>query len=162
MGYDHEEAVAYAHEWAYRRNSAYYDFDDIGGDCTNFASQCIYNGCHIMNFTETFGWYYKSLSNRAPAWTGVPYLYNFLTTNIGAGPYGREQPLVYAQPGDVIQLSFDGIRYTHSPFVVRTGAVPNPDNILICAHTNDADNRPLSSYSYKALRLIHILGARTS
>ena len=42
--YNRELAVAYAHRWAYGRNPEYFDFQGIGGDCTNFASQCIYGG----------------------------------------------------------------------------------------------------------------------
>ena len=38
--YDRGKAVAYAHKWAFGRNPAYYNFDKIGGDCTNFTSQC--------------------------------------------------------------------------------------------------------------------------
>lgn len=37
-------AVLYAHRWAYGRNPQFYDYEAIGGDCTNFASQCIYAG----------------------------------------------------------------------------------------------------------------------
>ena len=40
--YDRKAAVEYADYWAYRRNPKYYAFDDIGGDCTNFVSQCIF------------------------------------------------------------------------------------------------------------------------
>ena len=61
--YNRREAVAYAHRWAYGRNPAYYDYEHLGGDCTNFASQCIYAGCGIMNFTPTFGWYYIDANN---------------------------------------------------------------------------------------------------
>lgn len=64
--------------WAYGRNPAFYDYEHLGGDCTNFASQCIYAGSGVMNFTPTFGWYYIDPDQKAPAWTGVPYLYNFL------------------------------------------------------------------------------------
>ena len=37
--YNRELAVAYAHRWAYGRNPEFFDFQGIGGDCTNFASQ---------------------------------------------------------------------------------------------------------------------------
>ena len=53
MEYNRENAVAYAKKWAYGRNPKYYDFSDLGGDCTNFASQCIYAGSGIMNYTPT-------------------------------------------------------------------------------------------------------------
>ncbi|HOA54831.1 MAG TPA: amidase domain-containing protein, partial [Clostridiales bacterium] len=56
--YDRDKAVRYAHRWAYERNPAYYDFEKLGGDCTNFASQCIYAGSGIMNHTPVYGWYY--------------------------------------------------------------------------------------------------------
>lgn len=48
QAYDRAAAVAYAHRWAFRRNPAYYDYEKIGGDCTNYASQCLYAGSGIM------------------------------------------------------------------------------------------------------------------
>lgn len=33
--YDRRAAVAYAHQWAYGRNPDFYDYEEIGGDCTN-------------------------------------------------------------------------------------------------------------------------------
>ena len=71
MQYDRNAAVNYAKNWAYRRNPQYFDFSDIGGDCTNFASQCLYAGAGIMNYTPVFGWFYISTNNRTPSWTGV-------------------------------------------------------------------------------------------
>ena len=50
-------------------NPKYYNFQNIGGDCTNFASQVLYAGSGIMNYTPTFGWYYINVNDRAPAWT---------------------------------------------------------------------------------------------
>lgn len=159
MEYQRDKAVAYAHRWAYRRNPAYYDFSDLGGDCTNFTSQCLYAGSSIMNYTPTFGWFYLSLQNRAPAWTGVNELFRFLTNNQGAGPYAQEVSLDLIEAGDVIQLSFDGERFAHSPFVVDAGE-RTPSTILVAAHTNDTDNRPLSTYLFRKLRPLHIIGVR--
>ena len=55
LTYDRAKAVAYAERWALSRNPRYYDFEDIGGDCTNFASQCIYAGAGVMNWTPVTG-----------------------------------------------------------------------------------------------------------
>ena len=69
--YDRRAAVLYAHRWAYGRNPAFYDYEHLGGDCTNFASQCIYAGSGVMNFTPTFGWYYidpDQKARRGPAY----------------------------------------------------------------------------------------------
>lgn len=160
MIYDRTLAIAYAHKWAYGRNPRYYDFKSQGGDCTNFISQCLFAGCRVMNYTPDVGWYYISPAKRSAAWTGVPYLYNFLTGNKGPGPYGHEAVLEEASPGDIIQLNFKGGVFAHSLLVVSTGAVPAPDNILITTHTIDSDNRKLDTYKYITLRLIRIDGAR--
>ena len=156
--YDRIKAVLYAKEWAFKRNPKYYNFDAIGGDCTNFISQCLYAGCGVMNYSRNAGWYYVSLSNRAPAWTSVELLHDFLISNQKAGPYAVELPLSYAKPGDIIQLSFDGITYGHSLLVVSVGQIPSEDNILIATHTDDSYNRALSSYFYYSCRLLHIEG----
>ena len=66
--YDRLEAVIYAHRWAYGRNPAFYDYEEIGGDCTNYASQCIYAGTGVMNYTPTFGWYYINSNDKSPSW----------------------------------------------------------------------------------------------
>ena len=71
LPYNRRAAVAYAHKWAYSRNPAFYDFSEIGGDCTNFASQCLYAGTGIMNFTPEFGWYYIDATDRGTVFLGV-------------------------------------------------------------------------------------------
>ena len=55
----------------------------FGGDCTNFVSQCIYAGSNVMNYDKNNGWYYNNTNDRAPSWSGVEFLYNFLTKNKG-------------------------------------------------------------------------------
>ena len=156
IGYNRKQSVLYARRWAFGRNPAYYDFGQIGGDCTNFVSQCLFAGCRVMNFMPVFGWYYRSANDRTASWTGVEFLYNFLTANDGAGPYAEEIPLVQLQPGDVIQLGRTGGDFYHSLLAVGFfGGVP-----LVAAHSFDAYARPLSSYSYERMRAIHILGAR--
>lgn len=161
LPYDRDAAVTYAHTWAYRRNPAFYDFSPIGGDCTNFASQCIYAGAGIMNFTQTYGWYYRSANDRTPSWTGVQYLYDFLTQNLGPGPFATEVSLSGLEPGDVVQLAIDqDIRYQHTPVVVRVDS-PTLTGVLVAAHSNDVDFRPLSTYQIRKLRCLHIDGVRS-
>ena len=159
--YDRAKAVEYAHRWAYFRNPAYYDFSAIGGDCTNYASQCIFAGSGVMNFTPTFGWYYIDINDRAPAWTGVKYLYNFLVNNTGAGPYGREVSISEVRPGDVCQLIIDEADWQHTPVIIAVGRNARTySNIWVAAHSYDCDCRPLSSYAIKEVRFIHIDGVR--
>lgn len=161
--YDRAAAVAYAHRWAFGRNPQYYDYEEIGGDCTNYASQCLYAGTGIMNYTPTFGWYYINANNKAPAWTGVEYFRNFLLRGTpSAGPFAVETDLRGLQPGDFIQLNFKGERFSHTPIVVQVGTPATPKNILLAAHSYDADFRPLDTYTYQQIRCLHILGANPS
>ncbi len=161
MPYNREKAVAYAHRWAYDRNPAYSDFSKMGGDCTNFISQCLHAGGASMNYTRDTGWYYISLSNRAPAWTGVQPLYRFLTTNKGKGPYARLVSAAEVHLGDLVQLSFNGGEtFGHSLFIVGVGNPRNNSNILVATHSYDSDYRPLDSWHDVVYRYIHIIGAR--
>ena len=154
--YDRQKAVEYAVRWAMGRNPAYYDFERIGGDCTNFASQCLYAGSGVMNWTPVTGWYYVSAARRTPSWTSVEYLYRFLTSNQGPGPYARQTGPEEIQPGDLVQLgSSDGTFY-HSPVVL---GVKNGE-IYVAAHSYDALWQPLSAYTFAQARYLHIEGVR--
>lgn len=161
--YDRAAAVAYARKWAFSRNPAYYNFDRLGGDCTNFASQCLFAGCGVMNFTPDLGWFYRSLNERAAAWTGVEFFYRFLTGNAetpigsGVGPFAEIVGIDGLELGDFIQLGRDTGDFYHTPVVVGfERGVP-----LVAAHTNDAFGRSLNSYSFERIRCLHIIGART-
>ena len=160
--YDRQAAVEYAHKWAFGRNPDFYDFSEIGGDCTNFASQCLYAGGGVMNFTPDLGWYYIDPNNRAAAWTGVPYFWNFMTRRErSVGPWGVKSTLNLLRPGDFVQLRFreSGEVFAHTPVIVRVGSPPNLSNILVAAHSSDADNRPLDTYrNVEEMRFLHIIG----
>ena len=116
--YNRQFAYAYAARWAFDRNPLFYNFTGIGGDCTNFVSQCIFAGCCEMNYTPNTGWYYRGLNDRSPSWSGVSFFYDFITTNQGVGTY------------------------------------------LVSAHSDDAFDRRLDSYTYEGERFIHIEGFR--
>ena len=147
--------IAYAAEWADKRNPDYYDFSGLGGDCTNFISQCVYAGGAVMNYTKDVGWYYISPSDRAAAWTGVEFFYRFMTRNTGVGPFGKVVPNALIRVGDVVQLGGGG-RFYHTLLVTdRRFGEP-----YVSAHTNDVFNAPLSSYRFSALRALRIDMAR--
>ena len=116
-----------------------------------------------MDFTPDFGWYYISPEDRAPAWTSVAFFYDFITEqpvfaneNAGIGPFGREVRAREIEVGDFIQLADEEGDYYHT--LIITGFEPN--DILVCAHTDDALNRRLSTYNFASLRFIHIDGVR--
>ncbi len=152
--YNRQKVYEYAKEWSYGRNPKYYNFDPVGGDCTNFVSQCIYAGCNQMNFSPNNGWYYINGNNKSPSWTGVEFLYNFLISNKGVGPKGEETDIANLKIGDIIQLSFSGLSYTHSLVVIKNGI--NVYNTLIAAHTYDVFGKSVEEYGFEKYRCVHI------
>lgn len=151
--YNRDAAVSYAERWALRRNPNYYDFDGIGGDCTNFASQCLYAGSGVMNYTKDIGWYYNSPFDRAAAWSGAQYFYNFIVKNESVGPTAVIEKIENLQIGDFIQLH-NGIEFYHTLIITGfSGAEP-----LISAHTADAYMRPLGTYTFAKPHGLHITG----
>lgn len=158
--YNRARALEYARRWALSRNPLFLDFTGRGGDCTSFVSQCIFAGCGVMNYTETFGWYYITSNNRAPAWAGVDEFFAFITgapeflaQNGGTGPRGfNVTDANDIEIADVIQLQNSRGEFYHSLII---SDITNED-ILVCAHSDDALDRPLSTYNYASLRVIHI------
>jgi hypothetical protein len=102
------------------------------------------------------GWYYNSAYDRTPSWSGVEYLYNFLTSNKGTGPYARVVTASEAKPGDIVQLGTAAGDFYHSPVITATSPI-----ILVAAHTYNALDRPLSTYIFDRARFLHIEGVRT-
>ena len=154
--YNREHATTYARRWALDRNPLYFDYAGIGGNCTNFVSQCVYAGSCTMNYTPVFGWYYLSPAERTASWTGVRYFYDFLIGNQNVGPFGREVTAEEVVPGDVIQLGREDSGYYHSLLVLSRGE----KDILVAAQSDDALDRALSTYTYDYARYLHIEGVR--
>ncbi len=155
LPYNRVNAVNYATTWANGRNDKFFDFSSIGGDCTNFISQCVYQGAPQMNYVKDLGWYYNNASDKAPAWTGVEFFYNFIISNNGLGPFGKEVEIENLIEGDIIQLG-NNIKFYHS--LIVTGNTNG--KLLVSTHSFDTLNRPLSSYYYQKLRGISISGYR--
>ncbi len=123
--YDNGRAVQYAHEFADKRNTFFYD---AGMDCTNFVSQCVSYG-----FGDTFSYdnnsSYRMIIGRwsagsgggFPAWEAVGHHWNYMFEN----KYNKEGPVVYVgslnslSEGDIMQIDFndDGV-YDHSVICV--------------------------------------------
>lgn len=163
--YARDRALEYARRFALGRNPLFYNFTGIGGDCTNFVSQCVLAGTCIQNFTPDFGWYYRSPEDRAPAFTGVEYFWRFMTgdaeylaENGGVGPFGWEISQQRVQPADVVQLGNGAGEYYHT--LIVTGV--EDGDLLLASHSNDVYDRRLSSYRYETVRFLHLEGARVN
>lgn len=157
MEYNRTAVVEYAKKWAFLRNPKYYNFDTIGGDCTNFVSQCIYAGNQKMNYEKDFGWYYIDGNRKSPSWSGVEYLYQFLIRNKGIGPRAIETTQDKVERGDIVQLSFDGRKFVHSCVIVNIENKFTLQEIKIASHTFDSFNKAVSEYDFQKIRWLHII-----
>lgn len=156
MEYDRLAVVEYAEKWAFSRNSKYYNFDSVGGDCTSFASQCIYAGSKKMNYQKNLGWYYINGNSKSPSWSGVEYLYQFLIQNKGVGPQGIETIQSKIEIGDIAQLSFDGEQFGHTLVIVNIENKFTLRGIKIASHTFDSFDKAISEYQFQKIRFIHV------
>ena len=154
--YDRISAVMYAKKWALSRNAKYYNFDHVGGDCTSFVSQCLYAGSKVMNYTPITGWYYRSGFDKSPSWSGVEFLYNFLVNNKEIGPRGSLVSQNEVQLGDIAQLSFNGINFEHSLFIIDINNINDINKVYIATHTYDALHKSIGEYQFSKIRFIHI------
>ena len=160
LSYDRQSAYEYAKTWAFKRNPKYYNFDPVGGDCTNFISQCLYAGSRIMNYAKNTGWYYINGNNKSSSWTGVEFLYKFLINNNSVGPFGNEIPMQQLEIGDIAQISFDGFNFAHTVMVVKIEDVTDIFRIYTASHTFDTFEKPLGDYAISKIRFVHINGVR--
>lgn len=156
MSYNRKEAVSYAEKYALTRNPQYYDFSSLGGDCTNFVSQCLFAGTGKMDFNKN-GWFYENLNNRSPSWTGVKELGKYLITNNSNIIKAKIVNFDEIEIGDVIQLR-QAEEFNHSLIVSRVyKPILSLNDIYICAHTNDRRNVRLSVYTFKELKFLKVL-----
>ena len=153
--YDRWLAVQYAKIYALSPNPKFFHFSEIGGDCTNFISQCLLAGGSVMQYDKINGWYYNSSYDRSPSWASVTELQRFLLNKNLGGPKAEISSLKNLEIGDIIQLRQNPTRFNHTLLV----SAISQNEIFVCAHSNDALDRKLSSYNYFELLPLHITRA---
>lgn len=160
--YNRERAVEYAKKYAFVRDDAFFDFTNLGGNCTAFISQCLFYANGIMNPTPFWGWYYYSSYNRSPSWSSVEPFYKFMKTNTLKGPFLQVSEVKNMEIGDLVQLKFYGYaNFTHTLMITKITdhpSVRSAKNIYLTANTYDMLDRNLTSYHYKEVRYLKVLG----
>ncbi len=151
--YDRQSAVEYARTWALGRNPSYKDYDQWGGDCTNFISQCVHAGkvpFDNQGKDEITRWYWYSDTSRTPTWTAADPFRRYLignnnenTTNYGV--YAVQAEYNELEIGDIVQLIYEG-RAFHTMIISQVILDDKGDllDYLICQHTYDLLDYPLS------------------
>lgn len=154
LNYNREKAVEYARKYALNYNPQYFHFDGLGGDCTNFISQCLLAGGGKMNYDKYYGWFYINQNHRAPSWSSVKYLERFLLGDNYPGFVAEIVPIEKLKVGDIIQLRQNPNDFNHTVIITKI----TTEEIYVCAHSNDALDKPLSLYNYFETKGIHIVG----
>lgn len=156
--YLRQKAIDYAYEFWNKRNPKFYNFDSLGGDCTNFISQCLYYGSIPMDYSPN-GWYYVSLTKRSPSFSGVNEFFNYAITNTkSVGIKAKVVTIDKLEVGDVVQMLQKGDVFHHTLIITKiTGKVPELNNIYVTCHTNDAKDKQLSNYYFKKIRFLKII-----
>lgn len=161
--YDGQAVIDYTYMWWDSINPTYHD--EPGNDCTNFASQAIYNGTsNTMSSTRDYwtDWYYDFYSQSGSyPWINVDGIYTFLTSNSGVGPYGYSSGsyLCFLSKGDIITMKQDDV-WEHTVIVRSITECHDPSQVRVDAHDTDSYNRPLSDYSGFVWYAIDITGYR--
>ena len=150
--YNRAAAVQYARLWSLGRNPKFQDYEEWGGNCTNFISQCINAGGipmdhHGENIMKQ--WYWYSDSKRTPSWTAAQPFFEYLTRNNSDntenfGVYAAETYYDELELGDIVQLVKDGKAY-HNMIITRV--LLEGDKVydyLISQNTYDLLDYPLS------------------
>lgn len=154
LDYNRDLAIEYAKKYALKYNPNYFHFDGIGGDCTNFISQCLLAGGCKMNYDKYYGWFYINKDNRSPSWTSVKYLQRFLLSNKSPGIKAKILPIEQLKIGDIIQIRQNPNEFNHTVIITKI----TTREIYVCAHSYNVLDKPLSSYKYIELKGIHIVG----
>lgn len=163
MLYNNLAAVDYAKKYALTPNKNYMFFDyfsnNVGGDCTNFLSQCLYAGSAQMVYYPN-SWYYKRLINPpyyncSFSWSVAHSLYWFLKNNDkirAAGPKGHETTPNNIALGDLIFFENLNHHIFHGAIVTDFTSDGKP---LLSQHTSNALNIPIKPNYYNLI--IHYL-----
>lgn len=138
LSYDPKKAVAYANKYVNPNinggidgsyyNPAYKNFNSVGGDCTNFASQCLYAG----GLSMTDEWFYKSGTNYSSTWTFSRYNFTYMS-KIGKAIWNPSSEDIY-MGSPVYYRSAGGNNISHTTICVGTNSAGTP---VVNSHNKD-------------------------
>lgn len=152
--YHREKATSYAKKYAINPNSPPWgNYERLGGDCTNFVSQCLFAGEIPFDTTgksELEKWYWYSENNRVPTWTSANFFKDYLLINKKGGIRAYLSTFDKMLKGDIVQLG-DEMHTRHSMIVVDDikDAEGNRVDLVIAQHSISEEGRgyniPLST-----------------
>lgn len=135
-----KKAAAYALKYWKNCNTAYRIFSGVGGDCTNFVSQCMRAGgwTDVAGLWKSDGaWWYNSLNQSHP-WINVG---KFRTFALRSGRSKSASYVTQLYNGNVLQVR-PTTTWAHSVIVTgRSGTTP-----LLTYHSSSTQDKPFSAF----------------
>ena len=165
--YDRNAAVSYLEKYCHERNSEWFNYSDVGGNCQNYASQAMYAGGIPMDFYGDEQWKCfkdpdsydpevdesETAAGRSRSWVNVGYFYDYARYNSGSGLVAETGVNIhYAQPGDIIIVGNGTLAHTVMVSKVVDG------HILVDSNSIDMKDFPIEAYTYTNVILVKILG----
>ncbi|OPJ57013.1 amidase domain-containing protein [Alkalithermobacter paradoxus] len=132
---DQYSGAASDEEYGFKYNNKYKNYNPLGGDCANFASQILYEG---GKFRKTSTWNYDS-SGGSKAWVNAQAFKNYMINSgrasvIAYGTYDKVYKASYKLlPGDFVAYEKNG-KITH--ISVATGADSKGYSLVNCHNTD--------------------------
>ena len=150
--YNGSDAASYAKQYA---NSYNPDYPVFGEDCTNFVSQCVYDGGMPMLVGDTDAhWYIYNEDERSPSWAGADYFMRHWTKVRSSGYYGRaREVLIYSKDyilqnrntvgnsiavGDVVLYLNGADSKAYHANIISTKYSMGSPMVFYCSHNNPA------------------------
>ena len=158
--YDRTAAEQYMRQYDHQRNSRWYAYDDVGGNCMNFGSQVLLAGGIPMDEEGGSKWYWHGQNTLDLSWINVGRFYSYARENRGYGLVADTEANYYTgEVGDILILGPDG---GHNHTTVISGIVRNEAgetvDYLLCSNTTNYTDFPAGAYYYTSHRLVKIYG----
>ena len=139
-----------------------------GGNCQNYASQCLLAGGIPMGLegSAVWKWYSDALYNdntsrgRSSSWTGVDEFMQYAAANEGFGLAAlSDAPWLSGQPGDLIHLGVLG-EWRHTAMICEriVNEAGETGDYLVVSNTQNLQDYPVSLYGYTQFQLTRIAG----
>lgn len=159
--YNYYNMIVYAATWFNGHNWQYWNYENSGGDCTNFVSQALAAGGWqqvgsglFWERTDPNKWYHSNPDSYT--WSGAQNFYGFAINS------GRTYELAYLSqlgPADVLQIDWQGAPWggiDHTALVTFV----NGQDIKVSQHTDGVWNRSIWEI-YNRNRYATYYGLRT-
>jgi len=167
--YDRQAAGAYAALYSLDRNSNWPNYDELGGNGQNFASQVLYAGGIPMDLVGEATWKYYDATvdesseetGRTPSWISAYYFHSYALCNSGRGLASVVGANCFAaDTGDIFQSGanrgeIDRTSVVQEAFSDEDGQLID---ILLCANSPDRINWPMTATFDAEISLVKIQG----